>query len=153
MGGDKGTLGTVRVLVVEDDRASAMVIERHLAAIRSVQCEVEFVSSLVAAISQLARARFDLIIADLHLPDSPGVDTIERLVAACQYPVIGLTIDEAYGGLGLGKEAMCVVSEELSRGYVGAGSLGTRSDIAADLIMANGTPQQKRKWLAPIAAG
>src|SRR5437763_5593298 len=95
MGGDKETVGTVRVLVVEDDRASAMVIERHLAAIRSVQCEVEFVSSLAAALSQLSRARFDLVIADLHLPDSPGVDTIERLVAACHYPIIGLTIDES----------------------------------------------------------
>ena len=53
--------------------------------------------------------------------------------------VFGLTIPEEFGGLGLGKEAMCVVSEELSRGYIGVGSLGTRSEIAAELILGGGT--------------
>ncbi len=53
--------------------------------------------------------------------------------------VFGLTIPEEYGGLGLGKESMCVVSEELSRGYIGVGSLGTRSEIAAELILGSGT--------------
>jgi (2S)-methylsuccinyl-CoA dehydrogenase len=67
--------------------------------------------------------------------------------------VFGLTIPEDYGGLGLGKESMCVVSEELSRGYIGVGSLGTRSEIAAELILGSGTEEQKRKWLPPIAAG
>jgi (2S)-methylsuccinyl-CoA dehydrogenase len=67
--------------------------------------------------------------------------------------VFGLTIAEEYGGLGLGKESMCVVSEELSRGYIGVGSLGTRSEIAAELILGSGTEEQKRKWLPPIASG
>jgi (2S)-methylsuccinyl-CoA dehydrogenase len=67
--------------------------------------------------------------------------------------VFGLTIPEEYGGLGLGKESMCVVSEELSRGYIGVGSLGTRSEIAAELILASGTAEQKRKWLPPLASG
>jgi (2S)-methylsuccinyl-CoA dehydrogenase len=67
--------------------------------------------------------------------------------------VFGLTIAENYGGLGLGKESMCVVSEELSRGYIGVGSLGTRSEIAAELILGSGTEDQKRKWLPRIASG
>ena len=67
--------------------------------------------------------------------------------------VFGLTIAEEYGGLGLGKESMCVVSEELSRGYIGVGSLGTRSEIAAELILGSGTEEQKRKWLPSIASG
>src|ERR1700685_2933154 len=67
--------------------------------------------------------------------------------------VFGLTIPEAYGGMGLGKVAMCVVSEELSRGYIGVGSLGTRSEIAAELIIGSGTEEQKRKWLPKIASG
>ncbi len=66
--------------------------------------------------------------------------------------VFGLTIPEEYGGLGLGKEAMCVVSEELSRAYIGVGSLGTRSEIAAELILCGGTDAQKEKWLPAIAA-
>lgn len=67
--------------------------------------------------------------------------------------VFGLTIPEEYGGLGLGKEAMCVVSEELSRAYIGVGSLGTRSEIAAELILCGGTEEQKRHWLPKIASG
>jgi (2S)-methylsuccinyl-CoA dehydrogenase len=67
--------------------------------------------------------------------------------------VFSLTIPEDYGGMGLGKESMCVVSEELSRGYIGVGSLGTRSEIAAELILSSGTEEQKRKWLPKIASG
>jgi len=67
--------------------------------------------------------------------------------------VFSLTIPEDYGGMGLGKESMCVVSEELSRGYIGVGSLGTRSEIAAELILGSGTDEQKRKWLPKIASG
>jgi (2S)-methylsuccinyl-CoA dehydrogenase len=67
--------------------------------------------------------------------------------------VFSLTIPEEYGGMGLGKDAMCVVSEELSRGYIGVGSLGTRSEIAAELILGSGTQEQKGKWLPKIASG
>ncbi|GIK79685.1 MAG: acyl-CoA dehydrogenase family protein [Pseudorhodoplanes sp.] len=67
--------------------------------------------------------------------------------------VFGLTIPEEYSGMGLGKESMCVVSEELSCGYIGVGSLGTRSEIAAELILGSGTEEQKRKWLPKIASG
>jgi (2S)-methylsuccinyl-CoA dehydrogenase len=67
--------------------------------------------------------------------------------------VFGLTIPEEFGGMGLGKESMCVVSEELSRGYIGVGSLGTRSEIAAELILGSGTSEQRQKWLPKIASG
>ena len=67
--------------------------------------------------------------------------------------VFGLTIPEEYGGLGLGKTSMCVVSEELSRGYIGVGSLGTRSEIAAELLLTGGTDAQKEKYLPAIASG
>jgi (2S)-methylsuccinyl-CoA dehydrogenase len=67
--------------------------------------------------------------------------------------VFSLTIPEDYEGMGLGKESMCVVSEELSRGYIGVGSLGTRSEIAAELILGSGSEEQKRKWLPKIASG
>ena len=62
--------------------------------------------------------------------------------------VFGLTIPEEFGGMGLGKESMCVVSEELSRGYIGVGSLGTRSEIAAELILGGGTDEQKQQMAA-----
>jgi (2S)-methylsuccinyl-CoA dehydrogenase len=78
---------------------------------------------------------------------------LEIIAQMSELGVFSLTIPEDYGGMGLGKESMCVVSEELSRGYIGVGSLGTRSEIAAELILGSGTEEQKRKWLPKIASG
>jgi (2S)-methylsuccinyl-CoA dehydrogenase len=78
---------------------------------------------------------------------------LEIIAQMSELGVFGLTIPEAFGGMGLGKESMCVVSEELSRGYIGVGSLGTRSEIAAELILGSGTSEQKEKWLPKIASG
>ena len=78
---------------------------------------------------------------------------LEIIGQMAELGVFGLTIPEAFGGMGLGKESMCVVSEELSRGYIGVGSLGTRSEIAAELILGSGTTEQQEKWLPKIASG
>jgi (2S)-methylsuccinyl-CoA dehydrogenase len=78
---------------------------------------------------------------------------LEVIGKVAELGVFGLTLPEEYGGLALGKEAMCVVSEELSRGYIGVGSLGTRSEIAGELILNNGTDAQKAKYLPLIATG
>ncbi|PTM51356.1 acyl-CoA dehydrogenase family protein [Phreatobacter oligotrophus] len=78
---------------------------------------------------------------------------LEVVAKLAELGVFGLTLPESYGGMGLGKESMCVVSEELSRGYIGVGSLGTRSEIACELILAGGTEAQKDHWLPKIASG
>jgi (2S)-methylsuccinyl-CoA dehydrogenase len=78
---------------------------------------------------------------------------LELINKMAELGVFSLTLPEEYGGLGLGKEAMCVVSEELSRGYIGVGSLGTRSEIAEELILNGGTDEQKQEWLPKIASG
>ncbi|MDQ7250967.1 acyl-CoA dehydrogenase family protein [Dongia sedimenti] len=86
-----------------------------------------------------------------HLKDALiPIDVIEQLA---EMGVFGLTVPEDFGGSGLGKLAMCVVTEELSRGYIGLGSLGTRSEIAAELIRLGGTEAQKSKWLPKLASG
>ena len=77
-------------------------------------------------------------------------DVIARMA---ELGVFGICIDPAFGGLGLGKLAMCIVTEELSRAWIAAGSLGTRSEIAGDLIASAGTDEQKARWLPGIAAG
>ncbi|HSR78252.1 MAG TPA: acyl-CoA dehydrogenase family protein [Xanthobacteraceae bacterium] len=77
----------------------------------------------------------------------------ETIGQMAELGVFSLTLPDEYGGMGLGKESMCVVSEELSRGYIGVGSLGTRSEIAAELILNSGTEEQKRRWLPKIASG
>ncbi len=85
-----------------------------------------------------------------HLNDELiPMEIIEELA---EMGVFGLTIPEEFGGFGLSKTSMVVVSEELSRGYIGVGSLGTRSEIAAELILGGGTDAQKAYWLPRIAS-
>ncbi|MGR3651269.1 MAG: acyl-CoA dehydrogenase family protein, partial [Roseovarius sp.] len=86
-----------------------------------------------------------------HLKDA--LIPMEIIGELAEMGVFGLTIPEEYGGLGLSKASMVVVSEELSRGYIGVGSLGTRSEIAAELILCGGTDEQKEKWLPKLASG
>jgi (2S)-methylsuccinyl-CoA dehydrogenase len=83
---------------------------------------------------------------DLLIP-LPVIEELGRI------GVFGMTIPEEHGGLGLGKTAMSIVSEELSRAYIGVGSLGTRSEIAGELIRLSGTDAQKARWLPAIASG
>jgi (2S)-methylsuccinyl-CoA dehydrogenase len=86
-----------------------------------------------------------------HLADELIPDEVVNEMAALG--VFGICVDPQYGGLGLGKLAMCVVSEELSRGWIAAGSLGTRTEIAGELIASGGTEAQKSHWLPKLAAG
>jgi (2S)-methylsuccinyl-CoA dehydrogenase len=109
--------------------------------------------ALAEARSQFARY------ADDHAADAHGWHLRNELIPEAvirelgTLGVFGLTVPERWGGSGLGKAAMCVVTEELSRGYIGLGSLGTRCEIACELILANGTPQQQERWLTGIVDG
>jgi (2S)-methylsuccinyl-CoA dehydrogenase len=86
-----------------------------------------------------------------HMRDELIPDSVVKQMG--EMGVFGLTIPEEFGGLGLGKTSMCVVSEELSRAYIGVGSLGTRSEIAAELLLNGGTKAQQEKYLPGIASG
>ncbi len=107
----------------------------------------------------MVRDQFRRFSEDRVVPNAHGWHLCDELIPITiveemsELGVFGLTIPEEYGGLGMGKTAMCVVSEELSRGYIGVGSLGTRSEIAAELILGGGTEAQKRSWLPRIASG
>ena len=77
---------------------------------------------------------------------------MEIIEEMAELGVFGLTFPEEFGGLGMGKMAMCVVTEELSRAYIGVGSLGTRSEIAGELIKLGGTDDQKAYYLPKLAS-
>ena len=87
---------------------------------------------------------------DWHLEDE--LIPLSIIDEMAEMGVFGLTIPEEYGGFGLSKTSMCVVSEELSRGYIGVGSLATRTEIAAELILCGGTEEQKQHWLPGLAS-
>ena len=108
---------------------------------------------------EMIRAQFVRFSRERVLPDAHEWHLADALIPEeiisemAELGVFGLTIPEEFGGLGLPKVSMCVVSEELSRGYIGVGSLGTRSEIAAELILCGGTDAQKEKWLPGLASG
>jgi (2S)-methylsuccinyl-CoA dehydrogenase len=94
--------------------------------------------------------RIEPVAHEWHLKDELiPMEIIEELA---ELGVFGLTIPEEFDGLGMSKVSMAVVSEELSRGYIGVGSLGTRSEIAAELILCGGTEEQKTHWLPKISS-
>ncbi len=100
---------------------------------------------------RFSREKVEPFAHDWHLKDE--LIPMEIIDEMAEMGVFGLTIPENLGGFGLSKSAMCVVSEELSRGYIGVGSLGTRSEIAAELILCGGTDEQKSQWLPKLASG
>lgn len=133
------------------------------AAILKLMCEQEGAATvgdtgmddtLTAVRDQMRRFADDRIMPDAHgWHLANEYIPMEIVNEMSELGVFGLTIPEEFGGLGLGKESMCVVSEELSRGYIGVGSLGTRSEIAAELILGSGTEDQKNHWLPKLASG
>jgi len=94
--------------------------------------------------------RIEPVAHEWHLKDE--LIPMEIITELADLGVFGLTIPEEFDGLGMSKASMAVVSEELSRGYIGVGSLGTRSEIAAELILCGGTAEQKSNWLPKIAS-
>jgi len=107
----------------------------------------------------LVRDQFRRFVDDQVQPHAHGWHEKDELIPMeiidqmAEMGVFGLTVPEEYGGHGMGKMAMCVVTEELSRGYIGVGSLGTRSEIAAELIRLGGTEEQKQYYLPKISSG
>ncbi|MFP6728665.1 MAG: acyl-CoA dehydrogenase family protein [Alphaproteobacteria bacterium] len=108
---------------------------------------------------EMVRDQFTRFAAERVTPHAQGWHRNDSLIPMAvidemaELGVFGLTIPEEWGGAGLGKVAMCVVTEALSRGSLGVGSLATRSEIAAELIRLAGTTEQKQRWLPVLASG
>jgi (2S)-methylsuccinyl-CoA dehydrogenase len=136
-----GNTDAVRMRIAEliaDGNFGALGIDETLAMVRD----------------QFRRFSEEKIIPDAHgWHERDELIPMEIIEEMAGLGVFGLTIPEQYGGLGMEKMAMCVVTEELSRGYIGVGSLGTRSEIAAELIRLGGTDEQKEYWLPKLASG
>jgi (2S)-methylsuccinyl-CoA dehydrogenase len=151
------TSGAVNDLI--EDGTSQAVRKRLAELIQANAASITFGDVALDEDMNLIREQFRKFVGDRVAPHAHEWHLKDELIPLpvvkemCELGVFGLTIPEEFGGAGLGKMAMCVVSEELSRGYIGVGSLGTRSEIAAELILGGGTAAQKQHWLPKIASG
>ncbi len=161
LGVDAAALAAFRTLEVEalvDAGTSPASRARLVELMRAAGGAASFGATGLDDDFEMIRAQFRRFADERVVPFAHGwhlrdeLIPIEIVEEMGRLGVFGLTIPEEYGGAGLPKTAMCVVSEELSRGYIGVGSLGTRSEIAAELILGGGTEAQKAEWLPRIAA-
>lgn len=160
-----GDLGLTAIVALAQDKAVAGLISesntpKHRARLVALIQSGEQVSNALGdedldmiretyrrfAEERIAPSAHGWHLADVLIPD-------EIVAEMAELGTFGVCIDSDYGGLGLGKLAMCVVTEELSRGWIAAGSLGTRSEIAGELIAGSGSDAQKMEWLPRIASG
>src|SRR5881227_1702366 len=66
----------------------------------------------------------------------------------------GITVEEEYGGSGMGYLAHCVAMEEISRGSASVGlSYGAHSNLCVNQIRRTGTEAQRRKYLPKLISG
>ncbi|MCU0908283.1 MAG: acyl-CoA dehydrogenase family protein [Rhodobacteraceae bacterium] len=149
--------GAVDALIAGGNTPDARA--RLVALMRDRQAEATFGATGLDPEMEMIRDQFRRFAADRVTPNAhewhlkDELIPMEVITEMAEMGVFGLTIPEEFGGLGLPKTAMCVVSEELSRGYIGVGSLGTRTEIAAELILCGGTDAQKAAWLPKLASG
>jgi (2S)-methylsuccinyl-CoA dehydrogenase len=120
----------VGIFVTQADKS------RLAALLREAQGQATFENTNLDHDLDLIRDQFRKFADDRIVPHAHGWHCRDELIPLDivaemgALGVFGLTIPEQYGGAGFGKTAMCVVSEELSRAWIGTGSLGTRSEIA-----------------------
>lgn len=82
----------LKILLIEDDPGDAHLIRKMLIESKSAYFELEHFDRLSTGLEQLAQMEIDLILLDLNLPDSQGLDTIVKAHAKAQIiPVIVLT--------------------------------------------------------------
>ena len=68
----------IKVLLVEDNPGDARLLKETLADAESEQFQLTHVFTLSSGLERLAEAGFDVVLLDLSLPDSQGLDTLAR---------------------------------------------------------------------------
>jgi len=83
----------VRILLIEDDPISVEIVGTYLRRISYAEIDLYSAATLSDALAVLAQVDVDLVVSDLHLPDSHGAATVRRLIDAVACPVIAMTAD------------------------------------------------------------
>jgi two-component system CheB/CheR fusion protein len=86
------TADPMRILLVEDNRPDAVLLQEMLARDVQGQFEILWASSLRDTLNRLTVEHFDAVLLDLSLPDSNGLDTVVRVCAAAPaLPILVIT--------------------------------------------------------------
>jgi (2S)-methylsuccinyl-CoA dehydrogenase len=131
---------------------------------RLCAAEIQRLPSVLDTDKEMMRATFERFANEIVAPRAEAIHRQdldipdEILIPAAELGCFGTCIPERFGGLQPDDKpdslSMIVVTEELSRGSLGAaGSLITRPEIAARALLAGGTDEQQQKWLPKLAAG
>ena len=126
--------------------------------------DIQRLPSLLSEEKELVRETFYRFANEVVLPLAEQIHRFDEdipdviLQGAAELGCFGTCIPERFGGLQPDDRpdslSMIVVTEELSRGSLGAaGSLITRPEIAARALLSGGTEQQQQKWLPLLASG
>ena len=155
-----GHAGTLRVLLVEDNPGDAQLVRYALRETRSPVFQVTHVATLAAAIAAVTGdGPFDVVLLDLSLPDSAGLNTLSRLQrVSARVPIVIMTgFDDplfADHALEVGAQDYLVKSDDPERTVVRAIRYAmTRMNAQIEReALAERVAEQQRTLLAELAA-
>lgn len=144
-----GSKKQLKICVVEDDAATKALLQTLLSKSPLPIYEVEFAGSLSAALELLGNTHFDIVLLDLNLPDSKGLDTLVRLSEA--YPHTAIVVTTGYYGEDIGPKAVAMGAQEylIKDGY-NVGTLTKSIRYAIERKKTHKLLEQKQKNLEAI---
>jgi isovaleryl-CoA dehydrogenase len=111
----------------------------------------EDINALRDAVREFAQAEIAPRAADIDRSDQFPMDLWPKMGAL---GVLGITVDEAYGGAGMGYLAHMIAMEEISRASASVGlSYGAHSNLCVNQIKRNGTEEQRQRYLPRLISG
>jgi alkylation response protein AidB-like acyl-CoA dehydrogenase len=105
---------------------------------------------IVATVRRFVAREVVPVVADFEHEDRFPAELVAQMR---QLGLFGITIPEAYGGLGLDLLTYVAVIEELAYGWMSLTGIVNTHTMCATLIMQHGDDEQRRRWLPSMAAG
>jgi alkylation response protein AidB-like acyl-CoA dehydrogenase len=105
---------------------------------------------IIATVRRFVERDVVPVAADLERADRFPAEIVEQMRGL---GLFGVTVPEAHGGLGLDLLTYIGIIEELAAGWMSLTGIVNTHTMAATLIMAHGTDEQKQRWLPSMATG
>jgi butyryl-CoA dehydrogenase len=112
--------------------------------------DLETRNELVATVRRFVEREVLPVASELEHADEYPADIVAGMR---ELGLFGVTIPEEYGGLGLDLPTYCGVIEELAAGWMSLSGVLNTHVMAANLLKASGTEEQRKRWLPALAGG